>query len=113
MHFNKECLMSYLDDFQTQINNRDFHKFFQLWEEYCTSEKVDGKEFIQLLKMIKGSDFARLFGQFAETALPLWQCVQNVEEAFEVLKLLIDLQTTQSPILAETAYKALEKKHGD
>lgn len=105
--------MSYLEDFKTQINNRDFHKFFQLWEEYCTSDHVDSKEFMQLLHMIKESDFARLFGQFVETALPLWQCIQNEEESYEVLRLLIDLQTTNTPILAEMTFQALEKKHGE
>jgi transcription elongation factor GreA-like protein/transcription elongation GreA/GreB family factor len=105
--------MSYLEDFQTQINNRDFHKFFQLWEEYCTSDNVDAKEFIQLLKMIKNSDFARLFGQFVETALPLWQCVHTEHESYQILKLLIDLETTQTPLLADTAYQALEKKYSN
>jgi len=105
--------MSYLEEFKNQINNRDFHKFFQLWEEYCTSDHVDSKEFMKLLNMIKESDFARLFGQFVETALPLWQCTQSEEESYDILSLLIDLQTTNTPILAETAYKALEERYSD
>ncbi len=104
--------MSYLEDFKNQINNRDFHKFFQLWEEYCTSDHVEYKEFTQLLKLIKASDFAKLFGQFVETALPLWHTIQDKTESYEVLKLLIDLETTNTPILADTAFAALEKKYG-
>lgn len=105
--------MSYLDEFQNQINNRNFHKFFQLWEEYCTNDRVDTKEFTALLKLIKGSEFAQLFGQLIETALPLWECVQNEEDAsYEILRLLIDLQNTNTPRLAETAYHALEERHG-
>ena len=103
--------MSYLEEFQTQINNRDFSKFLLLWEEYCTSDTVDYEEFAQLLKSIKASDFAKHFGQFVETALPLWQCLTNEKESYEVLKLLIDLQTTNTPLLAETAFQALKANY--
>lgn len=104
--------MSYLEEFQNQINNRDFHKFFQLWEEYCTNDEVDSEEFIALLEMIKNSDFKTLFGQFAETALPLWQCVKDEEDAYTVLKLILDLQTSNSSLLADTATTVLEKRYG-
>ena len=105
--------MSYLEEFQKQINNRDFSKFLQLWEEYCTSDTVESEEFIQLLRMIKGSEFAKTFGQFVETALPLWQTIQNENGSYEVLKLLMDLQITNTPLLADTALQAIKKKHGE
>ncbi|MFQ5729240.1 MAG: hypothetical protein ACE5GN_02635 [Waddliaceae bacterium] len=104
--------MGYLEEFQYQINNRDFHKFFQLWEEYCTNDRADAQEFYQLLKIIKDSEFAKLFGQFAETALPLWQCIDDEEDSYKILKQLLDLQTTNSPLLAETAFQALKNKYG-
>lgn len=105
--------MSYLEEFKNQINNRDSHKFFQLWEEYCTNDEVDIEEFISLLKMIKDSDFSKIFGQFAETALPLWQCIDDEEGSFQVLKYILDLQTTNPPILAEAAIKMLKKTYGE
>ena len=104
--------MSYLEDFQTQINNRDFSKFLQLWEEYCTSDTVEAEEFIQLLTSIKSSDFAKLFGQFVETALPLWQTIQNKDESYEVLRHLIDLQTTNASLLADTSIEAIKNRYG-
>ena len=102
--------MSYLDEFQYQINNRNFHKFVQLWEEYCTNDTADAEEFLKLLEIIKNSEFAKMFGQFAETALPLWNCVENEEDSYKVLKLIIDLQTTNAPFLAETSFQALKKR---
>ena len=102
----------YLADFCLQIQERNFTKFLQLWEEYCTSDTIEAEEFIQLLKMIKTSDFAKHFGQFVETALPLWETIQDPSASYEVLKLLIDLQTTNSPLLAEKTLAALQKKHG-
>ncbi len=104
--------MSYLEEFQNQIHNRNFQKFFQLWEEYCTNDEVDTEEFLTLLELIKNSDFNHLFGQFAETALPLRQYIQNEDKAYEVLKYILDLQTTNSAILADTATAELQKRYG-
>lgn len=105
-------MMGYLKDFLAQINNRDIHKFLVLWEEYCTSDSVESEEFSQLLKAIKSSEMARHFGQIVETALPLWETIQNKEESYEILRLLIDLQTTNSPVLADLMMKALNEFHG-
>lgn len=104
--------MGYLKEFLTQINNRDFHKFLVLWEEYCTSDTIETEEFSQLLKAIKTSDLARHFGQIVETALPLWKTIQNKEESYEILRLLIDLQTTNSPVLADATFEILTSMHG-
>ena len=104
--------MGYLKEFLTQINNRDFHKFLVLWEEYCTSDTVEAEEFSQLLKAIKTSDLARHFGQIVETAFPLWKTIQNKQEAYEILRLLIDLQTTNSPALADLTFETLKETHG-
>src|SRR5262245_15669771 len=104
--------MGYLKEFLTQINNRDFHKFLVLWEEYCTSDIVEAEELSQLLKAIKNSDLARHFGQIIETALPLWRTIQDKKESYEILRLLIDLQTTNSPALAELTLETLKATHG-
>lgn len=103
--------MGYLEDFQVQINNRDFSKFWQLWEEYCTNDVVDSEEFIQILKAIKSSEFAKTFGQYVETALPFWECIKEKTPSYEVLKLLIDLQTTNSPKLADITFNALSERY--
>lgn len=104
--------MTYLEEFKTQINSRNFTKFLQLWEEYCTSDHVDIKEFSQLLLLIKNSDFAKNFGKLIETALPLWQTIQNKEDSYYILRLLFDLETTNSPALAELALQTLKEKYG-
>lgn len=103
--------MSYLDDFQMEINNRDFSKFLQLWEEYINSDSIDTEEFSELLKAIKISDFAKLFGQIVETALPLWKTIIDDQASYEILKHLMDLQTTNTPVLAELALDAIKKRY--
>lgn len=104
--------MGYLEEFKTQINSRDYSKFLQLWEEYCTSDTVDPEEFSQLLQAIKSSDFAKPFGKFVETALPLWQTISNPKDRYNILKLLIDLENTNTPLLADTAFNLLKEFHG-
>lgn len=105
--------MGYLEEFQVQIDNRDFPKFLQLWEEYCTSDSVEVDEFLLLLRAIKKGDLARSFGKIIETAIPLWQTIQDKQGSYNVLKMLIDLQTTNSPTLAELALKALTDLYGN
>jgi len=106
--------MSYLKEFLTQINQKDFHKFFILWEEYCTCDTVEAEEFSQLLKAVKSSpEMAKHFGEILETAIPLWKSIQNEEESYEILRLLVDLQTTNNPQLAELAVNTLKKRYGN
>lgn len=111
LYEKKGFVMSYLKDFQTQINSRDFSKFLQLWEEYCNSDVIDTEEFVELLKSLKKSDFARQFGAFIETALPLLELLDKQDQRYEVLKHLIDLQTTNSPLLADISITALKDKY--
>ncbi len=103
--------MGYLEDFQEQIAKNDFQKFFRLWEEYCNGD-TDPVELIKVLELIKGSDVAATFGNYVETALPLWQSVQDENLSYEILRLLMDLQTTDNTLMADTATQALQSKYG-
>lgn len=105
--------MGYLKDFLSQINQRDFHKFLVLWEEYCASDSVDVAEIRELLKAVKGSELAKPFGQIVETALPLWQMIKDEKESYDILRLIIDLQTTNSPVLEDVTNTTLKKYHGN
>lgn len=103
--------MGYLTEFQTQINRRDFPKFLQIWEEYCTCDPVDVDELSRILEMIKVSEISKHFGQVVETALPMWEMISDSNQSYEILKQLVDLQQTNSPLLYEIAFAALKQKH--
>lgn len=105
--------MGYLEEFQTQINNRNFSKFLQLWEEYCTCDIVEVEELDYLLKLIKASEFAKPFGKIIESALPLWEKIQDPSGSYLIIKHLIDLQTTNTPLLAEITLDQLKKRYGN
>lgn len=104
--------MSYLKEFLKQIHLKDFQKFLVLWEEYTMGDSVEFEEFRQLLKILIESDMARPCGQIIEKAIPLWQTIKDKEESYEILRLLIDLETTQTTTLAEIALNAVQKKYG-
>jgi transcription elongation factor GreA-like protein/transcription elongation GreA/GreB family factor len=105
--------MAYLEEFKHQINTRNVTRFLQLWEEYCNNDTVDAAEFIQALEMLKHSDLATPLGPYIETALPLWSLIQDEKDSGEVLRLIIDLQTTNSELLAETSFQFLKNQNAD
>jgi transcription elongation factor GreA-like protein/transcription elongation GreA/GreB family factor len=105
--------MSYLEEFKVRISNREFPKFFQLWEEYCTNDVVDVEELLQLLQMVKNSDMAKSFGGIVETAIPLLDNIQDEKSRYQVLKLLMDLQTTNTPMLADLCLSYLKTRFGE
>jgi transcription elongation factor GreA-like protein/transcription elongation GreA/GreB family factor len=104
--------MGYLKEFLKHIDSRDFHKFLVLWEEYCSSDSVDVEELSQLLKTIKASEMAKPFGQVVEMALPLWRTIKDKKESYDILRLLIDLETTNSPELVDVTMETLKSYHG-
>lgn len=105
--------MGYLKDFRTQILNRDFAKFMQLWEEFCICETIDVEEVITLLKEIKASEFTKPIGKYVETLVPLWNTVTDFNDSYVILSLIMDLQTTNTKELAKLAHDAIAKKHGE
>ena len=105
--------MSYLEKIQEEIDGRNFKKLIQYWEDFCTSELEDPNEFLQILETIKSSDFTESFGPYAEEALPLWHDIQDDELSYQVLKVILDLQTTNNLDLADAAIETLKKRYGD
>lgn len=104
--------MSYLKEIQNQIKKRDFSKFILLWEEYCSDDQVDPEEYVEILKLIKTSDFALPFGKYVELGLPLWEMIKDKKQSYKVLSLIVDLQINNNESLAEKATQMLEEVHG-
>ncbi len=105
--------MGYLNEFKTQIANRDFQKFLELWEEYCTCDSAEYEELNAVLNTIKESDFAKSFGPHVESILTQWETLNDPEESYAILRLLIDLQTSNSEKLSALALKAIENRYKD
>lgn len=104
--------MGYCEEFQLLIQKEDFANFLHLWEEYCQADEVLGEELYKVLKIIKNSPLAPTFGKYAETILPLWQLIKEERVKENVLRMALDLQTTNRSLFADLASDFLQKKYG-
>ncbi len=102
--------MAYVEEFRNQLQARDYSKVLQLWHEYCQGDIPDGQEIIEILRLVKQSDFAKSFGQYVEAILPLSLLVEQEDLKLETLKLIFDLQTTNSETLFQIAQELLKSR---
>jgi transcription elongation factor GreA-like protein/transcription elongation GreA/GreB family factor len=110
---NQGFHMSYLKDFQTHISNHDYPAFLKLWEEYCSGDEVDPLELRDILRAVKASDIAEPCGRHIDRILPLWKNLGDTPISHEILKLILDIQTTNSEQFAELALEDLKKHYGE
>lgn len=104
--------MSYFKDFQTHISNHDYPAFLKLWEEYCSGDDVDPIELRDILRSVKSSDIAEPVGRHVDKIIPLWKALPPNELSHEILKLILDIETTNTPQLAELALEDLITRFG-
>lgn len=102
--------MGYLVDFEQAIENQDAPAMMRLWEEYTSSDQVDGEDFKAILRAVKDSELHEYIGRHIERALPLWEKLGESETADIILQLIIDLQMTNIDQLRELTISHLEKK---
>lgn len=105
--------MSYLGQFQKHLGNQDYPSFLTLWEEYCLGDEVDGEELKKILTSIKNSELANPFGRHVENALVLWEKIKGTDLGHEILKLVFDLQTTNTSQLSELAFNYLKERYAE
>ncbi|SCA58757.1 Transcription elongation factor GreA [Chlamydiales bacterium SCGC AB-751-O23] len=105
--------MSYTDEFNKHIQNKNYSLFLELWEEYCVNDQVNAEELIQILEEVKNSIFSEGFGKHVESIVPLWEAIEDKELAYYVLRLIFDIQTSNVPELANIACEELKERYGD
>jgi len=105
--------MAYLKDFRDRIQNNDYPGFLKIWEEYCYGDQPDGEEIIAVLESVKSSDLAKPFGIHVERILTLWRELKDYHQAHGALRLIFDLQTTNSEELADLATEYLKNQHAN
>ncbi len=104
--------MGYLEEMSLRLESQNFPGFLQLWEEYCSNSEVIASEVIEIFEMIKDSDFHEHFGPFAEKGLDLLELLDEPEKGPAFLRLITDLQNTNSERLAKTILSYLDEKYG-
>lgn len=105
--------MSYLQEFGELSKKRKLNELVTLWEEFCSNDRLDAQEAIEIMKTIKNSELAQPFGSHVEDILPLCASLEHSDEIYNVLKQVLDLQTTNHPELADLATQVLENRYGE
>lgn len=105
--------MAYLKDFRARIQEHDYPGFLKIWEEYCYGDQPEADEIIAVLEEMKTSELCKTFGVHVERVIPLWRELTDREEAYNVLRLVLDLQTSQSETLADLALEHLTERFGE
>lgn len=103
--------MAYLKDFRERIQNNDYPGFLKIWEEYCYGDQPDGQEIVAVLESVKSSDLSKPFGTHVERILPLWRELKDPKFIHSALRLVFDLQTTNSEELADLATEYLKNQN--
>ncbi|MCH9634359.1 MAG: Transcription elongation factor GreA [Chlamydiae bacterium] len=103
--------MSYLDEMSLQLENQNFPRFLQLWEEYKSNNEISASETIKILENVKFSEYAQVFGQYSEETLSFLDKLDDPSLKPDLLRLIIDLQTSQSELLAQEALKYLTETY--
>lgn len=105
-----ELQMSYLKDFLNQITQRDYPAFLRLWEEYCASDEIEPAEIFDILIATKNSEFGEPFGKYVENILPLWEKLPEGTPKYNILKLIIDLETTNNESLRQFVFEYIQNR---
>ena len=94
--------MGYLKDFQTHISNHDYPSFFKLWEEYCSGDEVEPKKYARSYVPLRHLILQSPLAAMSKESFRLWQNLPEAHLSHEVLKLIIDIQTTNNEQFAES-----------
>lgn len=105
--------MEYLKQFQKHFSEGNFTSIVSLWHEYCHSDEVDAKELSKIFECFKKSPFSDSLGKYIEDILPLWAKLPDDKEKETILKLIIDIQTTNSKALANLAESYIQSHYAN
>ena len=104
--------MEYYKQFKRHIHDHNLPSTVSLWQEYCLSDEVDPSEVCLILEEVKKAPFAPSFGVYVDSGLVLWENLAPSENKDSFLKLIFDIQTTNSSTYADIAHKYLQEKYG-
>lgn len=104
--------MSCVQEIHDKIQSSDLRGFTRLWQQFCNSNDEDPSDLMQILSWVRESRLEKSFGPEVELCLPLWATIEDSTLSFDTLRLIVDLQTTNSSDLAEITLGSLKQKYG-
>ncbi|MCH9621145.1 MAG: Transcription elongation factor GreA [Chlamydiia bacterium] len=105
--------MEYFKQFKKHIQDNNLPTTVSLWQEYCLSDEVDPIEMSHVLSAIKEASFSKSFGVYVENGLELWESLAPSQAKDEIIKLIFDIQTTNSAEYSDLAHAYLKERYGE
>lgn len=104
--------MGYLQEFRNTVEHKNLPDLLQIWEEYRSCDSFDSQELLEILTAIYHSPLSEAFGPYAESAVGVWEGLvgQNEQTLDQIITLIVDLQTTNTPQLAQICLDFLRKR---
>lgn len=110
---NGGIVMGYLEHFESALANQDASLLLRLWEEYTSSETIDGEDLRDILVAIKNSSLSDYVGRHIERILPLWEKLEKNALSDQILKLILDIEVIDTEVLKNLALDYLERNYKD
>ena len=92
--------MQFLDQFESLVHEKDYKEIARLFDEYTKGELKEAEEFISVLQLFLDAKLKKEVGSWIEKGLRFWKFLDNPDLKYRALKLMMDLQTTNSKSLA-------------
>jgi transcription elongation GreA/GreB family factor len=105
--------MVFLEKFEFLTADRDYKEIARLFDEYTKGELKEPGEFLAILKLFKDHGLKSEVGGWIEKGLRFWRFLQSDEQKYAALKIISDLQTTNSPELLEECRARVSLKYAD
>lgn len=100
--------MAYFKEFVARIQKQDKKGFQELWQEYSAGDEIEPEEYLKILLALKNTALAKDFDIESGFAL-----LEKVSSHYEpIFAALYDLETTNTPALADKAYAYLDEHYG-
>jgi len=104
--------MQFLDRFESLVYEKNYKEIARLFDEYTKGELKEPEEFISVLQLFLDSKLKSEVGTWIEKGLRFWKFLESTDLKYRALKLIVDLQSTNSHELASQCLAVAGERFG-
>lgn len=104
--------MTFLDRFESLVTEQDYKEIARLFDEYTKGELKEPEEFIAILQLFLDTKLKKEVGSWIEKGLRFWKFLDSDDLKYRALKLMVDMQTTNSKELASKCLTVVQGRFG-
>lgn len=104
--------MQFLDRFESLVHEKDYKEIARLFDEYTKGELKEPEEFVSVLQLLSDAKLKNEVGSWIEKGLRFWKFLDSSDLKYRSLKLMVDLQSTNSKELASECLAVAADRFG-